>query len=35
MRVAVITWDGGSNRQPFEVLCCTLLDRGLDVEVCS
>lgn len=35
MRVAVVTWDGGSNRQPFEVLCRGLLDRHAEVHVLS
>lgn len=35
MRVAVITWDGGSNRQPFETVCRGLLDRRADVHVLS
>lgn len=35
MRAAVITWDGGSNREPFEVLCRGLLDRGAEVHVLS
>jgi UDP:flavonoid glycosyltransferase YjiC (YdhE family) len=35
MRVAVITWDGGSNREPFEVLCRGLLDRNDEVHVLS
>ena len=35
MRVAVITWDGGSNRQPFESLCRGLVDRGAEVHVLS
>ncbi len=35
MRVAVVTWDGGSNRQPFESLCCELIDRGDAVHVLS
>lgn len=35
MRVAVITWDGGSNREPFEVLCRGLLERAVEVHVLS
>lgn len=35
MRVAVVTWDGGSNREPFELLCRALVDRGDTVEVIS
>jgi UDP:flavonoid glycosyltransferase YjiC (YdhE family) len=35
MRAAVITWDGGSNREPFEVLCRGLLDRHGEVHVLS
>lgn len=35
MRVAVITWDGGSNREPFEVLCRGLIERGDVVQVLS
>lgn len=35
MRVLVVTWDGGSNRQPFEVLCRALIDRNADVHVMS
>jgi hypothetical protein len=31
MRAAVVTWDGGSNRQPFESVCRGL--RGIDAEV--
>lgn len=35
MRAAVVTWDGGSNRQPFECLCRGLRDRGAEVQVLS
>ena len=35
MRVGVVTWDGGSNVQPFEVLCRGMLDRGFEVHVLS
>jgi hypothetical protein len=35
MRVAVVTWDGGNNREPFEVLCRGLLGRGDEVHVLS
>ncbi|MGH9012522.1 MAG: glycosyltransferase [Acidimicrobiia bacterium] len=35
MRITVVTWDGGSNRQPFESLCRGLLDRDVDVHVLS
>lgn len=35
MQAAMVTWDGGSNRQPFEVLCRALVDRGDQVYVLS
>jgi UDP:flavonoid glycosyltransferase YjiC (YdhE family) len=35
MNVVVVTWDGGSNRQPFEVLCGALTARGDNVLVIS
>ena len=35
MPVAIVTWDGGSNRQPFESLCRGLLGRDADVHVLS
>jgi UDP:flavonoid glycosyltransferase YjiC (YdhE family) len=35
MRAALVTWDGGSNVQPFEVLGAALCARGEDVAVLS
>jgi UDP:flavonoid glycosyltransferase YjiC (YdhE family) len=35
MNIVVVTWDGGSNRQPFEVLCDALRARGDAVRVIS
>lgn len=35
MRVVVITWDGGSNRQPFEMICKGLIDHEIEVHVLS
>jgi UDP:flavonoid glycosyltransferase YjiC (YdhE family) len=35
MRAAVVTWDGGSNREPFEVLCRGLVGRGAQLHVLS
>jgi hypothetical protein len=33
--LVVVTWDGGSNRQPFEVVCGTLAGRGDTLDVLS
>jgi UDP:flavonoid glycosyltransferase YjiC (YdhE family) len=35
MDVVVVTWDGGSNSQPFEVICGALTTRGDKVRVIS
>jgi UDP:flavonoid glycosyltransferase YjiC (YdhE family) len=35
MRLVVVTWDGGSNRQPFELMCGALAGRGDTVDVLS
>jgi UDP:flavonoid glycosyltransferase YjiC (YdhE family) len=35
VKAVVVTWDGGSNRQPFEVLCGALTARGDEVYVIS
>jgi UDP:flavonoid glycosyltransferase YjiC (YdhE family) len=35
VRAAVITWDGGGNREPFEALCLALRGRGTDIQVLS
>jgi UDP:flavonoid glycosyltransferase YjiC (YdhE family) len=35
MRVLVVTWDGGGNYQPFQVLVRALLERGHEVRVLS
>jgi UDP:flavonoid glycosyltransferase YjiC (YdhE family) len=35
VKLIVVTWDGGSNRQPFEVLCGALTARGDEVCVIS
>jgi hypothetical protein len=35
MDVVVVTWDGGSNSQPFEVICGALTARGDTVQVVS
>lgn len=35
MRVTLITWDGGSNRQPFETVGRALIEQGAHVEVLS
>jgi UDP:flavonoid glycosyltransferase YjiC (YdhE family) len=35
VKIVVVTWDGGSNRQPFEVLCAALTARGDEVCVVS
>lgn len=35
MWIALITWDGGSNRQPFETVDEALIRRGAQVEVLS
>jgi UDP:flavonoid glycosyltransferase YjiC (YdhE family) len=35
MRVLVVTWDGGGNFQPFQVLVSALVERGHEVRVIS